>query len=134
MIDHIVSLITSSIIMFSSIGIFILTLNARYTQATGRVREVHEHLDVCPKKQKELSLLITRCWLLKYRFLTLICSSLCSSGFVLYNISSFYRSVNSDVLVMLLVGTMLFIFVSMLFLCLDVLVSFKATLIHIDKL
>ena len=43
-LDSIVNLITSSLVLFSSIGLFALTLNARYTHAIGRVREIYDDL------------------------------------------------------------------------------------------
>ena len=43
-LDGIVDLITGSLILFSSIGLFALTLNARYTHAVGRVRDIYDDL------------------------------------------------------------------------------------------
>ena len=43
-LDSIVDLITDSLILFSSIGLFALTLNARYTHAAGRVRDIYDDL------------------------------------------------------------------------------------------
>jgi len=41
-LDDIVDLITGSLVLFSSIGLFALTLNARYTHAIGRVRDIYD--------------------------------------------------------------------------------------------
>ena len=43
-LDSIVHLVTGSLVLFSSIGLFALTLNARYTHAIGRVRELYDDL------------------------------------------------------------------------------------------
>ena len=43
-LDGIVDLITGSLVLFSSIGLFALTLNARYTHAAGRVRDIYDDL------------------------------------------------------------------------------------------
>jgi len=43
-LEGIVELITGSLVLFSSIGIFVLTLNARYTHAIGRVRDIYDDL------------------------------------------------------------------------------------------
>ncbi len=43
-LENIVNLITGSLVLFSSIGIFVLTLNARYTHAIARVREIYDEI------------------------------------------------------------------------------------------
>lgn len=51
-LDNVVNLVTGSLVLFSSIGIFVLTLNARYTQAISRVREIFDNLKTSPEPEK----------------------------------------------------------------------------------
>ncbi|MEQ1528558.1 MAG: DUF2721 domain-containing protein [Methylococcales bacterium] len=133
----IVDLVTGSLVLFSSIGIFVLTLNARYTHAIGRVREIYDELNSkhnLSKLEKELDMFVYRCQLLKWSFALLIASGLSSSLFLLGSIfSHFVGHINAEVLVIMVVLSVLFIFGSMLFLFMDVLKSFRATLIHIGR-
>lgn len=48
-LDDIVDLITGSLVLFSSIGLFALTLNARYTHAIGRVRDIYDDIKTMMK-------------------------------------------------------------------------------------
>lgn len=43
-LEGILNLVTGSLVLFSSIGIFVLTLNARYTHAIARVREIYDEI------------------------------------------------------------------------------------------
>jgi len=45
-LDGIVNLITGSLVLYSSIGLFALTLNARYTHAIGRVNDFIANMKV----------------------------------------------------------------------------------------
>lgn len=136
--DGIVDLITGSLVLFSSIGIFVLTLNARYTHAIGRVREIYDDLQQghnAAKLAKELNMMVLRCHLLKWSFGLLLCSALSSGVFLLGSIfSKFIGYINAEALILFVVFSVLFIFSSMVFLFIDVLASLKATLIHIEKL
>ena len=85
----VVNLVTGSLVLFSSIGIFVLTLNARYTQAIARVREIYDHMQTtqeASKLAKELDLIVYRCHLLKWSFGLLLASAICSGGFLLLSI------------------------------------------------
>lgn len=136
-LDAVLNLVTGSLVLFSSIGIFVLTLNARYTHVIGRVRELYDDLQQsheADKLGKELNMMVSRCHLLKWSFGLLLCSALSSGVFLLGAISSrFLGPLNDGVLVVFVVLSVLFIFSSMVFLFLDVLASLRATLIHIGK-
>ncbi|MCX7096819.1 MAG: DUF2721 domain-containing protein [Methylococcales bacterium] len=137
-LDSIVHLITGSLVLFSSIGLFALTLNARYTHAIGRVREFYDDLQnshEANKLAKELNMMLYRCHLLKWSFGLLLCSAISSGVFLLGSIfSSFVGNISEEVLILFVVFSVLFIFSSMIFLFVDVLASLKATLIHIERL
>lgn len=136
-LDAVLNLVTGSLVLFSSIGIFVLTLNARYTHVIGRVRELYDDLQQSHEADtlgKELNMMVSRCHLLKWSFGLLLCSALSSGVFLLGAISSrFLGPLNDGVLVVFVVLSVLFIFSSMVFLFLDVLASLRATLIHIGK-
>lgn len=137
-LDGIVDLITGSLVLFSSIGLFALTLNARYTHAIGRVRDIYDDLQKsheATKLAKELNAMVYRCHVLKWSFGLLLCSAISSGVFLLGSIFSRYIGPLSDeVLILFVVFSVLFIFSSMVFLFVDVLASLKSTLIHIEKL
>ncbi len=136
-LDGIVELVTSSLVLFSSIGIFVLTLNARYTHAIGRVREIYDTLKTNPiaeKLEKELNTMVYRCQVLKWSFGLLLCSAISSGVFMLGSISSrFIGYINAEVLILFVVFSVLFIFSSMVCLFIDVLASLRATMIHIER-
>jgi hypothetical protein len=137
-LDTIVALITGSLVLFSSIGLFALTLNARYTHAIGRVREIYDDLQKsheATKLAKELNAMVFRCHLLKWSFGLLLCSALSSGVFLLGSIfSRFIWLISEETLILFVVFSVLFIFSSMVFLFVDVVASLKATLIHIERL
>ena len=136
-LDSIVNLITGSLVLFSSIGLFALTLNARYTHAIGRVREIYDELKKsheADKLAKELDAMVYRCHILKWSFGLLLCSSITSGIFLLGSIfSRFVVYISEGTLILFVVFSVLFIFSSMVFLFIDVIASLKATLIHIEK-
>ncbi|MDO9169566.1 MAG: DUF2721 domain-containing protein [Methylobacter sp.] len=136
--DGIVELVTSSLVLFSSIGIFVLTLNARYTHAIGRVRDIYDELKTSSQAQKleiELNTMVYRCHLLKWSFGLLLCSAISSGVFVLGSISSrFIGHISADFLILFVVFSVLFIFSSMVCLFIDVLASLRATMIHIERI
>ncbi len=136
-LEDVVNLVTGSLVLFSSIGIFVLTLNARYTHVIGRVREIYDHLIISPepeKLEKELDALVFRCHLLKWSFGLLLCSAISSGIFLLSSIfSRFMAYISPEILILCMVFSVLFVFSSMVFLFWDVLASLKATLIHIER-
>lgn len=134
-LDTVVNSVTSSLVLFSSIGIFVLTLNARYTQATSRLREIYDHLQVvaCIKYERELDIMVKRCNLLKWSFGLLLSSAICSSAFLLESIALHFLDFNAILLIIFLIGSVIFIFSSMVFLFLDILASLSATMIHIGR-
>jgi hypothetical protein len=137
-LDDMVDLITGSLVLFSSIGLFALTLNTRYTHAIGRVRDIYEELkrsEESDKLAKELTVMVFRCHLLKWSFGLLLCSGISSGMFLLGSI--IFRSLGyftEDALLIIVVSSVIFIFSSMIFLFIDVMSSLKATLIHIEIL
>jgi len=137
-LDSIVALITGSLVLFSSIGLFALTLNARYTHAIGRVRDIYDDLQKsheASKLAKELNMMVYRCHILKWSFGLLLCSAISSGVFLLGSIfSRFVGHISEEALIIFVVFSVLFIFSSMVFLFVDVLASLKATLIHIERL
>ena len=137
-LDGIVDLITGSLVLFSSIGLFALTLNARYTHAIGRVRDIYDDLQKsheATKLAKELNAMVFRCHLLKWSFGLLLSSALSSGVFLLGSIfSRFIGHISEETLILFVVFSVLFIFSSMVFLFVDVVASLKATLIHIERL
>lgn len=136
--DGIVELVTSSLVLFSSIGIFVLTLNARYTHAIGRVRDIYDALKTSSQAQKleiELNTMVYRCHVLKWSFGLLLCSAISSGVFMLGSICSrFIGHISADFLILFVVLSVLFIFSSMVCLFIDVLASLRATLIHIERI
>ncbi|MBL6986167.1 MAG: DUF2721 domain-containing protein [Methylobacter sp.] len=136
-LDGIVDLITSSLVLFSSIGIFVLTLNARYTHAIGRVRDIYDDLKTSSQSQKleiELNTMVYRCHVLKWSFGLLLCSAISSGVFMLGSIfSRFIGHISAEILILFIVCSVLFIFSSMVCLFIDVLASLRATMIHIER-
>jgi hypothetical protein len=136
-LDGIVELVTSSLVLFSSIGIFVLTLNARYTHAIGRVRDIYDELKTSPKGEKlekELNTMVYRCQVLKWSFGLLLCSAISSGVFMLGSIAlRFTDQISAEVLILFVVFSVLFIFSSMVCLFIDVLASLRATMIHIER-
>ncbi len=136
-LDGIVELITGSLVLFSSIGIFVLTLNARYTHAIGRVRDIYDELKTsqnAKKLEKELNTMVYRCQVLKWSFGLLLCSAISSGVFMLGSIAlRFSDRISAEVLIVFVVFSVLFIFSSMVCLFIDVLASLRATMIHIER-
>ena len=137
-LDDIVGLVTGSLVLFSSIGLFALTLNTRYTHSIGRVRDLYDEIknnDSPVKLTKELEFMVHRCHLLKWSFGLLLCSGLSSGLFLLCSILIRFMGYPTDeILLVFIILSVLFIFSSMIFLFMDVLASLKATLIHIHDL
>jgi hypothetical protein len=137
-LDGIVELVTGSLVLFSSIGIFVLTLNARYTHAIGRVRDIYNDLKTSQKSEKlekELNAMVYRCQVLKWSFALLLCSAISSGVFMLGSIALRFadQTINTEILILFVVLSVLFIFSSMVCLFIDVLVSLRATMIHIER-
>ncbi|MGZ4956117.1 MAG: DUF2721 domain-containing protein [Methylobacter sp.] len=136
-LDGIVELITGSLVLFSSIGIFVLTLNARYTHAIGRVRDIYDELKISQngkKLERELNTMVYRCQVLKWSFGLLLCSAISSGVFMLGSIAlRFTDQISAEILILFVVFSVLFIFSSMVCLFIDVLASLRATMIHIER-
>ena len=137
-LEGIVELITGSLVLFSSIGIFVLTLNARYTHAIGRVRDIYDDLKTSQKSEKlekELNTMVYRCQVLKWSFGLLLCSAISSGVFMLGSIALRFTDqvISTEILILFVVFSVLFIFSSMVCLFIDVLASLRATMIHIER-
>ena len=129
-----------SLVLFSSIGLFALTLNTRYTHAISRVRDIYQDIKQSSsaethKLSKELDIMVKRCHILKWSFGLLLGSGISSGLFLLGSIlARFVDYTHEQTLVIFVVLSVLFIFSSMIFLFIDVMTSLKATLIHIEKI
>ena len=82
-----------SLVLFSSIGLFALTLNTRYTHAISRVRDIYQDIKQSSsaethKLSKELDIMVKRCHILKWSFGLLLCSGISSGLFLLGSIFS----------------------------------------------
>lgn len=137
-LEGLVELITGSLVLFSSIGIFVLTLNARYTHAIGRVRDIYNDLKTSQKSEKlekELNTMVYRCQVLKWSFALLLCSAISSGVFMLGSIALRFTEqvISAEILILFVVLSVLFIFSSMVCLFIDVLASLRATMIHIER-
>jgi hypothetical protein len=137
-LEGIVELVTGSLVLFSSIGIFVLTLNARYTHAISRVRDIYDDLyngQKGEKLEKELNTMVYRCQVLKWSFGLLLGSAISSGIFMLGSIALKFndRIISAEVLVLFVVLSVLLIFSSMVCLFIDVLASLRATMIHIER-
>ena len=137
-LDSIIDLVTHSLVLFSSIGIFVLTLNARYTHAISRVRDIYDELKTSQETEKlerELNIMVYRCHVLKWSFGLLLGSSISSGVFMLGSLAlRVTEQINAEVLILFVVCSVLFIFSSMVCLFIDVLASLKSTLIHIGRM
>ncbi len=128
---------TAPLVLVSGIGILVLTINTRYIQATSRTRELYDHsLDgkAADSINREIDLLVLRCRLLKYSFATLVLSTILSSSLVIVSLFDKLFSLSIPLFeISLIGGSSFFILVSMSFLFVDVMLSMKATLIHIGR-
>ena len=128
---------TAPLVLVSGIGILVLTINARYIQATSRTRELYDRsleADAPASINHEINLLVLRCRLLKYSFATLVLSTILSSLLVIVSLFDRLLELSVPVIeIFLMAGSCLFIFASMSFLFVDVLLSMKATMIHIGR-
>ncbi|QFY43092.1 DUF2721 domain-containing protein [Candidatus Methylospira mobilis] len=138
LLDQIVNLVIHSLVLFSSLGIFVLTLNARYIHAVFLLRGVHGELKTCQKSaalEMELNSLIYRCRLLKWSFVLILCSAMSSCIFLMSSI--FFRMIDNthiETLIVSIVASVFFILSSMILLLMEVISSFKDTLIHIGHI
>ena len=128
---------TAPLVLVSGIGILVLTINARYIQATSRTRELYDRSlagNAPASIKREIDLLVLRCRLLKYSFATLLLSTILSSFLVIVSLFDKLFGLSIPMFeISLIGGSSFFIFVSMIFLFVDVMLSMKATLIHIGR-
>ena len=114
--------VQNNLILFTSTGLWGLTLNNRYTHAVMRFREFYDKQ--CD--ENELAIMMDRCFALKWSFMCLIFSVLVG---ILHAIVSAFNA-HELISPILVGGYCLFLFASMCFLMYDVFISFNATLIH----
>ncbi|MEW6518079.1 MAG: DUF2721 domain-containing protein [Thermodesulfobacteriota bacterium] len=128
---------TAPLVLVSGIGILVLTINARYIQATSRTRELYDHSragNAPASINREIDLLVLRCRLLKYSFATLVLSTILSSCLVMVSLFDKLLALSVPMFEISLVGgSCLLILVSMILLFVDVLLSMQATMIHIGR-
>ena len=118
-------LVQTNLVLFTSTGLWGLTLNNRYTHAVTRLREFYD------KKcdMAELEIMLDRCFLLKWSFMFLILSVLIG---IFHAVSMMFQlpQMYSTIVVF---GYCMSLFGSMLLLLFDVIKSFNATLIHLKE-
>ena len=128
---------TAPLVLVSGIGILVLTINARYIQATSRTRELYDRSlsgNAPASISHEIDLLVLRCRLLKYSFATLVLSTILSSCLVVVSLFDKLLGLSVPMFeISLIGGSCLFILVSMILLFIDVLLSMKATMMHIGR-
>ena len=120
------------------LGIYILMLNARYTDVIGRIREIYHETKIADKlsnpHQEELSLVIHRARILKRSMGLLVLSTVLSSFLVLLSIINAVLRIDVFLLsASLLPIVAILIMGSMILLFYDIKKSLVATMIHIQS-
>ncbi len=132
---EILSSATGPLVLISGIGIFTLSLNARYQQSLSRIRELYSNKSKWKLEtyKKEMALIIRRSHYLKWSLTSLIFSTVTSSFLLIMSIMEELLSTTLPAMkVTFLVMSSIAITISMVLFFLDVLISQKATLIHIS--
>jgi|GEM_PF-440967 len=131
-------LVTAPLVLISGIGIYTLTINARYTHVIGLVRELHTEgrgkPRLSPRFHQEMRLILQRAVILKWS-IGLLVSSTVSSGLMVFLVilgalsgwNVYYPGV------ILLFISCLLIVASMAVFFVDVIKSLNATLVRIEK-
>lgn len=131
-------LVTAPLVLISGIGIYTLTLNARYTHVIGLVRELHaerrQTSDPSRRFHLEMELILKRAVTLKWS-IALLVSSTVSSGLivVLVVVKAFSGMDMYYPVVVLLFISCLLIVTSMAVFFVDVVKSLNATLVRIGR-
>lgn len=116
--------IITLMVLFSSGGLYALTLNARYIHMLGRLRQLYDaNID-----SNEISYIIKQSILLKYSFVSLLISAIFSILYVLGNILLF----STNILTFILVCDLLLIILSMVFFLIEILISRNSIILHIN--
>ena len=117
--------IQTNLILFTSTGLWGLTINNRYTHTIGRLREFYDKQ--CNKD--EISRIETRCYVLKMSYVSLIISVLI--GIVYAMGSAIFES--SQYLNATAIAYCISLFTSMACLLIDVIQSLSATVWHVHN-
>ncbi|MCM8540420.1 MAG: DUF2721 domain-containing protein [Lentisphaeraceae bacterium] len=123
---------TAPMVLISGTGIFLLTINARFTHAVGRIWDIDKELTNCPDDstlKAVMELLVIR-----YSLGMLVCSVI-SSGILMIIIllAKLFNYENKVIALILLCISCLLIVVSMVLLFADVMYSSKATMLKVGR-
>jgi len=128
---------TAPMVLISGTGIFLLTLNARFINAVGRLWEIDREIKASPGDEvlkMVMEKLITRCRLLRWSLGFLVMSIISSGMLMILTLTAVLMGYQLKVPgVILLTSSCLFILLSMIILFVDVLHSFKATMLKIGR-
>lgn len=116
-------LVQTNLILFTSTGLWGLTLNNRYTHAVGRLREFYDK----EVRIGEIDIMMDRCYLLKWSFMLLIIGVIIG---IIHALSMVFQMPDTYSTI-IVIGYCVALFGSMLLLLIDVLKSFNATLVHL---
>ena len=102
------------------------------------VREIHDKIEFGAKNKnvlkKQMDIIVKRCYIMKWSIGMLVSSTVCSGLLVIMAVISNVTGETSYYLdVFLLLAACLLIVGSMILFFLDILISFKATIIHIGR-
>lgn len=128
---------TAPMVLISGTGIFLLTINARFIHAVGRIWDIDRELKLMPDDlilKEVMELLIKRCRLLR-KSLGLLVGSVISSGMlmVLILLAKLFSYENKVIGILLLSLSCLLIVLSMVILFTEVIYSSKATMLKVGK-
>lgn len=128
---------TAPMVLISGTGIFLLTINARFIHAVGRIWTIDKELKENPEDQilKEVMvLLVIRCKLLRRSLGMLVCSVI-SSGILMVMIlfMKLFSYGNKVIGIILLSTSCLLIVASMIILFTEVMYSSKATMLKVGQ-
>ncbi|MDD4242682.1 MAG: DUF2721 domain-containing protein [Bacilli bacterium] len=116
--------ITTLMVLFSSGGLYALTLNARYIHMLGRLRQLYDaNID-----SNEIEYIKKQSLLLKYSFILLLGSAILAILYVLGNVLLF----GQNILTFILVSDLILIIISMIFFLIEILISRNSIILHIN--
>lgn len=128
---------TAPMVLISGTGIFLLTINARFIHAVGRLWDIDKEINLNPELTILLEvkkILITRCKLLRQSLGFLVISVISSGAMMVLALTAEIFEYNAKITgVCLLSVSCLFILLSMITLFLDVMHSFKATMLKVGS-
>lgn len=128
---------TAPMVLISGTGIFLLTINARFIHAVGRLWDIDKEINLNPELTVLLEvkkILITRCKLLRQSLGFLVISVISSGAMMVLALTAEIFEYNAKISgVCLLTVSCLFILLSMITLFMDVMHSFKATMLKVGS-